>query len=179
MCVQEVEINGHCFKIAVSDSQIESIITTLAEKINEDYFGKEVVFLVVLNGAFMFAADLLRKIEGIHKVCFIRLSTYEGTQSTGDYKEVIGITENLENKDVVIIEDIVDSGFTMGKLLERLKEINVRSSEICTLTFKPNNFKGDYNVKYVGMNIGDEFIVGYGLDLDQKGRNLKGIYQKK
>lgn len=178
MCVQKVEINGNCFKVAVSDKQIESMITNLADRINKDYFGKEVVFLVVLNGAFMFAADLLRKIEGVHKVCFIRLSTYEGTESTGKYKEIIGITENLENKDVVIIEDIVDSGFTMGKLLERLKAMNVRSSEICTLTFKPDNFKGNYDVKYVGMNIGNDFIVGYGLDLDQKGRNLKEIYQK-
>ena len=126
----------------------------------------------------MFAADLLRKIEGIHRVCFIKLSTYEGTESTGEYKELIGLNDDLEGKDVIIIEDIVDSGFTMGKLLERMKSMKVRSSEICTLTFKPDSFKGDYNVKYVGMNIGNEFIVGYGLDLDQKGRNLKEIYKK-
>lgn len=178
MCVQRVEIDGQCFEISVSAEQLENSIDKLACRINKDYAGKEIVFLVVLNGAFMFAADLLRKIEGMHRVCFIKLSTYEGTESTGEYKELIGLNDDLEGKDVIIIEDIVDSGFTMGKLIERMKSMKVRSSEICTLTFKPDSFKGDYNVKYVGMNIGNEFIVGYGLDLDQKGRNLKEIYKK-
>lgn len=173
-----LEIEGLRFAKAVSAEQIDKMTSRLAERINQDYAGREVVFLVVLNGAFMFASDLLKKIEGVHTVCFIKVSTYQGMQSSGEYSEVIGLSENIEGRDVVIIEDIVDSGFTMKEMLNSLKEKNARSIEVCTLVFKPDNFKGDYDVKYKGLNMGAEFIVGYGLDLNQKGRNLKEIYKK-
>ena len=173
-----LEIEGLRFVKAVSAEQLDMITSRLADRINQDYAGREVVFLVVLNGAFMFASDLLKKIEGVHTVCFIKVSTYSGMQSSGEYKEVIGLTQELKDRDVVIIEDIVDSGFTMKEMLERLKEQDARSVEVCTLAFKPDNFKGDYEVKYKGLNMGAEFIVGYGLDFEQKGRNLKEIYKK-
>ena len=173
-----LEIEGLRFVKAVSAEQLDMITSRLADRINQDYAGREVVFLVVLNGAFIFASDLLKKIEGVHTVCFIKVSTYSGMQSSGEYKEVIGLTQELKDRDVVIIEDIVDSGFTMKEMLERLKEQDARSVEVCTLAFKPDNFKGDYEVKYKGLNMGEEFIVGYGLDFEQKGRNLKEIYKK-
>ncbi len=178
MIGDRVEIDGIRFEKIISSERIDGITSDLASRISQDYKGKEVLFLVVLNGAFMFAADLLRKVEGVHEVCFIKLASYQGTESSGKLMETIALTEEVKGRDIVVIEDIVDSGFTMGELLKDLKGRGAASVEICALTFKPRNFKGNYNVRYVGMSIENDFIVGYGLDLNQKGRNLKDIFQK-
>ncbi len=178
MTGKEIEIEGIRFGKILSASEIDKIVSELAERINADYAGREVLFVVMLKGAFMFAADLLRKVDGSHRVCFIRYSSYDGTESSGRLKEVMGLTENVEGRDVVIVEDIVDSGFTMGCLMEEMKKRHVRSCEICTFTFKPRNFKGDYTVKYIGRSVADDFIVGYGLDLNEQGRTLGEIYQR-
>ncbi len=178
MNTHQIEIEGIRFEKIISSEKIESIVSDLAAKMSRDYEGREVLFLVVLNGAFMFAADLLRKVEGVHEVCFIKLASYQGTESSGRVIETIGLTQEVKGRDIVVIEDIVDSGFTMGELLKDLRNRGAASVEICALTFKPRNFKGNFAVKYIGMSIENDFIVGYGLDLNQKGRNLKDIFQK-
>ena len=167
-------------KILITEEEIQAKVKELGALLTNEYEGKNPLVVGVLKGALPFMADLIKEMKIDLEIDFMDVSSYGNAMvSSGEVKIIKDLDTSVEGRDILFVEDIVDSGFTMGKLLERLKEMNVRSSEICTLTFKPNNFKGDYNVKYVGMNIGDEFIVGYGLDLDQKGRNLKGIYQKK
>ncbi len=178
METKQVEIDGIRFEKIVSSKEIDVVCTRLAGEINADYKGKEIVFLVVLNGAFMFAADLLRKIDGICEVHFVKLSSYEGMQSSGKLIQSIGLPRDLEGKDVIVIEDIVDSGFTMGELIKELQRRRVKSCEICAFTFKPCNFKGKYTVKYAGLPIDNDFVVGYGMDLNHKGRNLGELFQK-
>lgn len=178
METKQVEIDGIRFEKIVSSKEIDAVCTRLAGEINADYKGKEIVFLVVLNGAFMFAADLLRKIDGVCEVHFVKLSSYEGTQSSGKLIQSIGLPSDLEGKDVIVIEDIVDSGFTMGEMIKELQQRKVKSCEICAFTFKPCNFEGKYNVKYIGLSIDNDFVVGYGMDLNHKGRNLGELFQK-
>jgi hypoxanthine phosphoribosyltransferase len=178
MVKSEVEIEGIVFEKIIDAREIKEIVSKTAEKNKRDYEDKEVIFLVVLNGAFVFASDLLREYDTPCCTYFIKVSSYDGMQSTNNVK-VIGLPDDLKGKNVVLIEDIVDSGLTMQKLLELLREKEVTSVEICTLFFKPENFKGNYNIKYIGKNIEHDFIVGYGLDLNNKGRNLSCVYQRK
>ena len=178
MIDKEIEIEGIHFGQILSASDIDKAVSDVAERINADYAGREIMFVVILKGAFMFAADLLRKIKGLHRVCFVRYSSYRGMESSGSLKEIMGLTEEMEGKDVIIVEDIVDSGFTMGELMKEMKMRHVHSCEICTFAFKPANFQGDYRVKYVGKAIDNDFIVGYGLDLNEQGRTLGEIYQR-
>ncbi|MBR1626930.1 MAG: hypoxanthine phosphoribosyltransferase [Bacteroidales bacterium] len=173
-----ITVQNKTFKKYISQEEIQQIIADLAERINKDYEDKEdVLFLVVLNGAFMFAADLFKRINGLPLISFVKLSSYTNTSSSGNVKQLIGLNEDLTDKNIIIVEDIVDSGITMGDLLKLLKHKNPESIEICTLMFKPNNFRGSYNIKYVGKEITDEFIIGYGFDLNGIGRNLPDIYQ--
>lgn len=176
---EQVVINGIVFEKTVSSRELEQINISLAKRISQDYRDRMPTFLVVLNGAFMFAADLLRRIEVECEVFFVKLSSYQGMESAKRVETLLELPDDLENRDIVIIEDIVDSGFTMSELRRMLKEKNVNSIEICSLMYKPDCFKGDFTVKYIGKSIGEEFIVGYGLDLDSKGRNLAEIYQRK
>ncbi len=176
--LQQVEIEGIVFEKIIDAKEIEQIVANTAEKIKKDYENQEVIFLVVLNGAFVFASDLLREYDTPCFTYFIKVSSYDGMQSTNEVK-VVGLPEDLKGKNVVLIEDIVDTGLSMKKLLDILKEKEVASVEICTLFFKPENFKENYNIKYIGKNIKHDFIVGYGLDLNNKGRNLSCVYQRK
>lgn len=155
------------------------MIKSLSDRINKDYADKEVLFLIVLNGAFMFASDLLKQIEGNHRLSFIKLSSYQGLCSNEKVRELIGIDEDLKGRDIIIIEDIIDSGNTMECLRELIIAQEPSSLEICTLMFKPKAFKKDYRIKYVGREISNEFIIGYGFDFDGYGRNIKDIYQLK
>lgn len=173
-----ITIQGKQFRKYILQSEIQQIVGNLAQRINKDYKNRgDIVFIVILNGAFMFASDLFKNIEGLHKITFVKLTSYESVNSTGKVKSLIGLKEDITNKNVIIVEDIVDSGKTMGDLLQQLQEKNPRSLEICSLMFKPGNFKGNYNIKYIGKEISNEFIVGYGFDLDGLGRNLPDIYQ--
>ncbi|MBR5254334.1 MAG: hypoxanthine phosphoribosyltransferase [Bacteroidales bacterium] len=177
--INQVEIEGIVFERIIAADELKAIAKRCAEKIREDYKNKDVVFLVILNGAFVFAADLLREYQLPCMTHFIKVSSYEGMESTSQVK-IIGLQDSdLYGKNVVIVEDIVDSGLTMRRLLDTLNEKKVKSVEICTLFFKPDNFKGDYNIKYIGKEIENDFIVGYGLDLNNQGRNLADVYQKK
>ena len=151
-------------------------VQVVADRINKDYEGKTPVFLAVLNGSFIFAADLMRMITVPSEISFVKYASYEGTSSTGSMKTLMGINQELEGRHVVIVEDIIDSGFTMAHMIEELKKKNPASIEICSLLVKPGNLKVDLDINYAVMEIPNDFIVGYGLDYDQEGRNLRDIY---
>ena len=174
--METIKINDKRFKISIPEAEIQNRIKTVAAQISKDMEGKNPLFLGVLNGAFMFAADLMRAMTIPCEISFVKLASYQGTTSTGKIKEVIGINENLSGRTVVIVEDIVESGATMKRMIEQLGTRNPASVHICTLFFKPDKLKEDLKLDYVAFRIPDDFIVGYGLDYDQGGRGLKDIY---
>jgi len=174
--MNEISVKDKKFSVSISEKEIENSVKNLANRINEDYKGKEITFLGILNGSFMFASDLMKNIKNECKISFIKVSSYEGTSTTGSVKQLLGLNEDLEGKDVIIIEDIVDTGLTMKNILEILKPKKPKSVKIATLIFKPESFKEDFKVDYIGFSIPNDFIVGYGLDYDGLGRNLKEIY---
>ena len=143
---------------------------------SKDLEGKNPIFLGVLNGSFIFAADLMREMTVPCEISFVKLASYQGTTSTGKVQEVLGINENLSGRTVVIVEDIVESGQTMKQMIESLGTRNPESVRICTLFFKPEKLKEELNLDYVAFSIPDDFIVGYGLDYDGLGRELKDVY---
>lgn len=161
----------------ISQVEIESAIKRIAAQINRDMQDKNPLFLVMLNGAFMFAAELLKNINIDCETSFVKYSTYSGTQSNCEVNELIGLNNSLEGRNVVIVEDIIDSGFTMNCLIQKLQSLEVASVKIATMLFKPESFKFNYKIDYIGMNIGNEFIVGYGLDYNEHGRNYPLIYK--
>jgi hypoxanthine phosphoribosyltransferase len=165
------------FRLYIKQEEIESVINDIANQINEEYKDKNPLFLVMLNGAFMFASQLFKELTIDCETSFVKYSTYSGTQSTCEVKELIGLNSNLKGRNVIIVEDIIDSGFTMNCLLQKLEAMEVESVKIATMLFKPNAFKFNYKIDYIGMNIGNEFIVGYGLDYNEHGRNYASIYK--
>ena len=171
-----VKIKDKTFKTSIPEAEILKKVQVVADRINKDYEGKTPVFLAVLNGSFIFAADLMRMITVPSEISFVKYASYEGTSSTGNMKTLMGINQELEGRDVIIVEDIVDSGFTMAHMIEDLKKKNPASIEICSLLVKPGNLKVDLDINYAVMEIPNDFIVGYGLDYDQEGRNLRDIY---
>ena len=171
-----IKINDRRFKISIPEDEIKKRIKTVAAQISKDMEGKNPLFLGVLNGAFIFAADLMREMTIPCEISFVKLASYQGTTSTGTIHEVIGINEDLSGRTVIIVEDIVESGATMERMIEQLGTRNPASVHICTLFFKPDKLKVDMNLDYVVFRIPDDFIVGYGLDYDQAGRGLKDIY---
>ena len=175
--METIQIKDKQFVRLIDKDKINQTVNKLAKQISIDLKDEEPVFLPVLNGAFIFAADLLREIRLKCQVSFVKLNSYQGTVSTRDVKKIIGLPENLENKTVVIVEDIIDSGMTIGCLIQMLKEKNVKQIKIATLFFKPDAFKESYPIDYIGMNVETDFIIGYGLDFDGYGRNLHEIYK--
>ena len=171
-----IKINDRRFKISIPEAEIKHRIKTVAAQISKDMEGKNPLFLGVLNGAFIFAADLMREMTIPCEISFVKLASYQGTTSTGTIQEVIGINENLTGRTVIIVEDIVESGATMKRMIEQLGTRNPASVHICTLFFKPEKLKEELDLDYVVFRIPDDFIVGYGLDYDQGGRGLKDIY---
>ncbi|MBU2020126.1 MAG: adenylate kinase [Bacteroidetes bacterium] len=174
-----VELLDKKFTSFITKEEIDKEISNLAESINNNYAGKEVVFIAVLNGAFIFAADLYRKITVSSSISFIKVQSYEGMQSTGSVHEVIGLTTDIASKHVLIVEDIVDTGITIEKVKTLLNLQKPASVEVCSLLFKPEAFEGKEIPKFIGFSIPKRFVVGYGLDYNEKGRNLDEIYQLK
>lgn len=157
-------------------SDIESAIERVAGELNERYQGRTPVFLGVLSGSFLFLSDLVRKIDFDSRLAFVKLSSYEGTQSTGEVRQELGVDFDIEGQDIIIVEDIVETGHSMNHLLGYLRDKKPASIAICTLFFKPDKFLYEYPIDYKVFSIGNEFIVGYGLDYNQLGRNLRDIY---
>jgi hypoxanthine phosphoribosyltransferase len=172
-----IKLNNKSFKKYLSSEELAKVCEEMASKINADYAGKRPLFLAVLNGSFIFAADLFRKINLQSDISFVKIASYAGTSSTGKVNNLIGINEEINGRDVIIIEDIVDTGNTLYFLLELLKEKNANTIKIATLLFKPTAFKWNYPVQYIGKSIPNAFVVGYGLDFNGYGRNLNSIYK--
>jgi hypoxanthine phosphoribosyltransferase len=177
--MESIQIKDKNFELFIPEDVILNRIAGLAERINEDFEGKKPVFVCVLNGAFMFASDLMKSIEIPCEISFIRLKSYQGTGSEGKVKELYGFEEDIENRHVVIVEDIVDTGLTIKYLVERLKLHNPASVGIAALCFKPEALITGIQPDYTAMEIPNDFIVGYGLDYDGFGRNLRNIYKIK
>lgn len=176
---KSVKLHDLRFVPYISEAEVDKMVGELATRINADYEGKCPLFVVVLNGAFMFASDLIKKVSVDCEVSFLRVSSYRGTASTGEVKEMMPIGTDVSGRHVVLVEDIVDTGNTMGDVKQKMQDEGAASVKICTLLFKPDAFKGSYQVSYVGREISDRFVVGYGLDYDGLGRNLPAIYQIK
>lgn len=171
-----IKVKDKSFAVSISERAIKRQIKRVAEEINKDYEGREPVFLAVLNGSFIFAADLLREIDLPCEISFVKLASYQGTSSTGSIREVIGLNIDITNRPVIIVEDIVDTGLTMAHMLETLQKQNPASIEICTLLLKPSKLQVKLDIRYCCKEIPDDFVVGYGLDYDGFGRNTKDIY---
>ena len=171
-----VKIKDKTFKTSISEAEIKERVKQLAAQISHDMEGKNPLFLGVLNGAFIFAADLMREMTIPCEISFVKLASYQGTISTGKIKEIIGINEDLTGRTVVIVEDIVDTGATMKNMIESLGTRNPASIHICTLFVKPDKLKEPLDIEYAAFSIPNDFILGYGLDYDQEGRWLKEIY---
>ena len=171
-----VKIKDKTFKTVIPEREVLTRVKAVADKINTDMAGKKPLLLAVLNGSFMFAADLMRYITIPCEISFVKLASYEGTTSTGNVQEVIGLNEDICGREVIIVEDIVDTGKTMERMMDTLGTRNPASLHICTLLLKPDKLKIPLNIEYAAMEIPNDFIVGYGLDYDQEGRNLRDIY---
>lgn len=174
-----VTIKDKEFELFIEHQEIEQAIKRIAGQMNKDLYGKNPVFLAVLNGAFMFAGELMKEVSIPSEITFVRLASYQGTSTTNRIQEVLGLNENLQGRVVVIVEDIVDTGNTMVSLVEELKRQEPEDVKIATLLFKPAALKQDLRLDYVALEIPSDFIVGYGLDYDGYGRNLKDIYKLK
>jgi hypoxanthine phosphoribosyltransferase len=174
--MKEVQILDKRFREYIRENTLQKRITELAGQINSDFAGKEVIFVGVLNGAFIFAADLFRRIDLKARITFIKLASYTGTSSSGEIRELIGWNEDLKGKSVIIIEDIVDTGITLEHTVDNLIIRNVKEISIVTLLLKPAAYKKNIQIDYVGFEIPNDFVVGYGLDYNGEGRNLPAVY---
>lgn len=172
-----IKIHDKNFVPYLSHQEIDFCVQKVADQINKDYKDKEVVFMAILNGSFMFASDLVKKIDLQCELTFVKFASYSGTETTGIVSQLIGLDRDLKGKNVVLIEDIVDTGGTVERIMNLLKDKGLESLKIATLLFKPSVFSKKFNVDYVGKDIPNKFVVGYGLDYDQLGRNLSEIYQ--
>ena len=171
-----VKIKDKTFKTSIPEAQILERVKAVAERINTDMADKNPLLLAMLNGSFVFSADLMREITVPCEISFVKMSSYQGTSSTGKVKQLLGLNEDIKGRTVIIVEDIVESGLTLKTLLETLKEKEPADVQICTLLFKPDCLQVPLDIKYVAMEIPNDFILGYGLDYDQQGRNLRDIY---
>lgn len=172
-----VQVNDKVFEEYLSEAKIAQLVEAAAQRINADYAGKDPIFLCVLNGAFMYASDLFKRITLPSEIAFVRLKSYEGTSSTGEVNMLLPLQVDVKGKDVIVVEDIVDTGLTMHLFIQKLKNEGANSVEVTSFLFKPEALRyADAAPKYVGMEIPTKFVLGYGLDYDEKGRNLPALY---
>jgi hypoxanthine phosphoribosyltransferase len=175
--MKQVKIHDKEFKLFISHEKIQSVVEEMATKMNKELAGKDPLFLCILNGSFMFAAELFKRIEFVEtEISFVKLASYQGDQSTGKVKQLIGLNENIEGRTVVVLEDIVDTGITIENIQQQLAGLKPKEVQVATLLLKPDALQREVDLKYVGMEIPNDFIVGYGLDYDGLGRNLIDIY---
>ena len=173
--MDKIKVRDREFAVSIPEEKIKARVAEIAAQISHDLEGRRPLFLAVLNGSFVFAADLLRGIDTPCEISFVRMASYEGTSSTGDVKQLIGLKEDIKGRTVVIVEDIIDSGLTMVHLLGLLKEKQPADIKIAALLVKPGNLKVNLDIPYCCFEIPNDFIVGYGLDYDQRYRNLPYI----
>jgi hypoxanthine phosphoribosyltransferase len=174
--MKEIRILDKDFRELFTEKVIQQRIEELARQINNDLSGKEVVFLGILNGAFLFAADLFRRIDFPARISFVKLASYQGTSSSGTIKELIGWNENIKNKMIVVVEDIVDTGNTLERIVDELVIRKASEIKIAAMLFKPAAYTKSIPLDYIGFEIPNDFVVGYGLDYDGFGRNLSSVY---
>lgn len=168
------------FDLFLSHDEIQTAIQRMASEISKDLVGEDVLFVCILNGSFLVTADLMKEVDLEQpEVTFLRLASYEGTDTTGKVKQLLGLNESIEGRTIVVIEDIVDTGITIAQVKKTILEKNPKNFKIATLLLKPGKFDNSTKIDYVGIEIPDDFIVGYGLDYDGKGRNLRDIYKIK
>ena len=174
--MSRVRIKDKTFDISIPETEILKHVKEVADRINHDMAGKNPLLLAVLNGSFIFAADLMRMLTIPCEISFVKLASYQGTTSTGKIKEVVGVNADLTGRTVIIVEDIVESGLTMKDMIETVGVHQTESIHLCTLLLKPEKLTVPLNIEYVAMEIPNDFILGYGLDYDQQGRQLRDIY---
>lgn len=174
--MEEIIIRDKSFSLSIGPDEIARRVQNMARKITADLKGTEPVFVVILNGAFMFASDLLKQITIPCLISFVKLASYSGTKSSGRVKQLIGLNEELKDKTVVIIEDIVDTGNTLSTIIKQIKSFDATEIKVATLLHKPDVYTQEHVLDYVGFSVPDKFLLGYGLDYDGQGRNLTGIY---
>ena len=175
--MQSVNVNNLIFDEYLSKEEIATLVKDVADRINADYAGREPLFICVLNGAFIYASDLFKNITLPAEITFVRLKSYEGTATTGKVNMLIPLQTSVKDRDIIIIEDIVDTGLTMHGFIRQLKEEGARSVELTSFLFKPDSVQfTDATPKYIGKSIPTKFVLGYGLDYDEKGRNLPSLY---
>jgi hypoxanthine phosphoribosyltransferase len=175
--MNKVQVRELTFEKFIGKEEIDAAVQKVADGINRDFEGKNPLLLAILNGAFIFASDLMRKITIPCEISFVKFASYSGTLTTSKVKELIGVNENLVGRNVIIVEDIVDTGITLDKLLGDVKNKKPLSVKVACFCFKPEAFQKDFTIYYLGMEIPNDFIVGYGLDYDGYGRNLPDIYK--
>lgn len=174
--MSNVVLHGRSFKVKITSAEIQRAVKDVARQINTDYQGKKPLFLAVLNGSFVFAADLMKKVDVDCEISFVKLASYDGDKSTGNVKSLIGLNESVEGRNVVIVEDIVDSGETIDNVLKQLKGLGAADIKIASLLFKPDAYTKEVLIDYVAIVVPNDFLVGYGLDYKGLGRNLNDIY---
>ncbi|MDR2039087.1 MAG: hypoxanthine phosphoribosyltransferase [Bacteroidales bacterium] len=175
--MRTVSLSDKKFKMIISGSQVKNSIEHIADRINSDYEGKEILFIAVLNGSFMFASDLVRKIKPLCRISFVKVNSYQGDTTEGIVKELIGLKEDLNGKHVVLVEDIVDTGFTLSNIMKQIKSnYKPASIAVASLLFKPQSYRKSIAIDYVGIEIPNDFVVGWGLDYNGYGRNFEDIY---
>ncbi len=172
-----IQLHDKEFAIYLQEGQIKLAIEKVAARINEEYAEKTPLFLAVLNGSFMFAADLLKEITIPCEISFVKLASYQDTQSTGNVKELVGLNEDISGRNIIILEDIVDTGHTVNVLLDKLQQHPTASIEIASLLLKPACLQYPLQLKYAALSIPNDFVVGYGLDYNGLGRNLRNLYK--
>jgi hypoxanthine phosphoribosyltransferase len=175
---KRVTFKEFSFEEYLDEPTILTAVAKIAAQIAEDYRDKNPLFIVVLNGAYVFAADLLREIPFNCETSFIKLKSYSGFKSTEKVEQLLGLENDISGRDIILIEDIIDTGNTLNKFLPVVREHNVASVRLATLLFKASAFKHSYLIDYIGIEIPDDFVIGYGLDYDDHGRNLRSIYRK-
>ena len=175
--MKHVKIHEKTFELYIPYEKIKGVVEKMAEKMNSDLKDKNPLFVSILNGSIMYAAELFKRIDLIEtQISFVKLASYHGDKTTGEVKHLIGLNENIEGRTVVILEDIVDTGITIDNILEQLKKLNPKEIKIATMLLKPEALQKDVQLDYVGLEIPNDFIVGYGLDYNGQGRNLINIY---
>ncbi|THD69902.1 adenylate kinase [Robertkochia marina] len=172
-----IKLHDKYFKPFVSAAEIDAAIQKMAAAIKADFKDEVPIFIAVLNGAFMFASDFMKHYDAPCEVCFVKLSSYRGLSSTGIVETLLDVPTDVEGRSVIILEDVIDTGTTVKELILMFSEINVKRFKIASMFYKPDTYRGEYNIDYVGMEIPDRFIVGYGLDYNELGRNLPEVYQ--